>query len=124
MASSFINTLITKESTARFDLRPPIQQEAEGNAFGYINNHNSKLRYLPDRFQDYHPIEREIENHPAQLNRAISPAHRSSSSGAFFETAGIKRVVSYTHFAPNMLPSSPHAQPHPLPSSPTAYPCW
>lgn len=117
MASSFINTLITKESSARFDLRPPTQQETDGNAFGYIHNHTSKLRYLPDRFQDYHLIEREIENHPAQLNRAISPSHRSSSSGAFFETAGIKRVVSYTHFAPTMLPSSPR----PLPYSPTTY---
>jgi hypothetical protein len=124
MASSFINTLITKESSARFDLRPPMQQETEGNAFGYIHNQTSKLRYLPDRFQDYNLMEREIENHPAQLNRAVSPSQRSNSSGAFFETAGIKRVVSYTHFAPTMFPSSPHAHPHPVPSSPTAYPCW
>ncbi len=111
MASSFINTLITKESSARFDIRQQQQETESSNVFAY--NHTSKLRYLPDRFQDYQPIEREIENHPSQLNRAISPSHRSS--GAFFETAGIKRVVSYTHFAPTLIP---------CPASPTSYPSW
>jgi hypothetical protein len=109
MASSFINTLITKESSARFDLRPV---DAENSAFGY--NVNSKLRYLApsERFhQDYSPIEREIENLPAQINRAISPTHQR---GAVFENAGIKRVVSYTHFAPSLIQG---------PGSPS-YPSW
>jgi archaellum component FlaC len=104
MASSFINTLLTKESTARFD------QRQENEAAGFGSNINSKLRYGQTNYElryqreEFLPVERQIENVPAQINRAVSPVQQR---GGFFETTGIKRVTSYTHFAPTSHPGSP-----------------